>query len=250
MIYTKGANTMSENKEMKNLKSRRLYLQVYDEIKDYIEKNRLMPGDKLPSEMKMCEMLGVSRNVLREAIKSLEITGAVRSTPGVGIVIQEFNADFFLKNLIYSVSDEDQLHKETKALRRVLEIGFAREAFDSIDDHNLALLKRAVDQMDQLFEQIKKSQSTSFGVRFAEADATFHKILFAGVNNHILNSIIQFFWASDRFYNVRTSYSNMELTVDKHRRIYEALKHQDYQAFLEAMEFHFNVGYFRQEKEK
>jgi len=241
---------MSENREMKNLKSRRLYLQVYDEIKDYIEKNRLMPGDKLPSEMKMCEMLGVSRNVLREAIKSLEITGAVRSTPGVGIVIQEFNADFFLKNLIYSVSNEDQLHKETKALRRVVEIGFAREAFDNINERNLALLKKAADQMEQLFEQIKQSQSTSFGVRFAEADATFHKILFTGVDNHILNSIIQFFWASDRFYKVKTSYSNMELTVEKHRRIYDALRDQNYQEFLAAMEFHFNVGYFRQEKEQ
>lgn len=241
---------MSENREMKNLKSRRLYLRVYDEIKDYIEKNRLMPGDKLPSEMKMCEMLGVSRNVLREAIKSLEITGAVRSTPGVGIVIQEFNADFFLKNLIYSVSDEDQLHRETKALRRVLEIGFAKEAFDNINESNLALLKKSADHMEQLFEQIKKSQSTSFGVRFAEADATFHKTLFSGVNNHILNSIIQFFWASDRFYEAKTSYSNMALTVEKHQRIYDALKHQNYQAFMEAMEFHFNVAYFRQEKEK
>lgn len=53
--------------------------------------------------MKMCEMLGVSRNVLREAIKALEITGTVKSTPGVGIVIQEFNTDFFLSNLIFSV---------------------------------------------------------------------------------------------------------------------------------------------------
>ncbi|WP_368273339.1 winged helix-turn-helix domain-containing protein, partial [Enterocloster bolteae] len=53
---------MAESTGMKNLKSRRLYLQVYDEIKSYIEKNHLLPGDKLPSEMKMCEMLGVSRN--------------------------------------------------------------------------------------------------------------------------------------------------------------------------------------------
>ena len=61
---------MLEASEMKNLKSRKLYLQVYDEIKNYIEENHLVPGDKLPSEMKMCEMLGVIRNVLREAIKS------------------------------------------------------------------------------------------------------------------------------------------------------------------------------------
>lgn len=240
---------MSENREMKNLKSRKLYLQVYDEIKDYIEKNRLMPGDKLPSEMKMCEMLGVSRNVLREAIKSLEITGAVRSTPGVGIVIQEFNADFFLENLIYSVSDEDQLHKEIKTLRRVVEIGFAKEAFEQMNERNLALLKKNVDLMEELFKQIKQAQSTSFGVRFAEADATFHKILFSGVQNHILISIIHFFWASDRFYQMKTSYSNMALTVEKHQRIYNALKLQDYQKFISAMEFHFNVGYFHQEKE-
>ena len=75
---------MTDASEMKNLKSRKLYLQVYDEIKNYIEENHLLPGDKLPSEMKMCEMLGVSRNVLREAIKSLEITGTVSSTPGAG----------------------------------------------------------------------------------------------------------------------------------------------------------------------
>lgn len=43
----------------------------------------------------MCDMLGVSRNVLREAIKALEIIGIVKSKPGIGIVIQEFNMDFF-----------------------------------------------------------------------------------------------------------------------------------------------------------
>ena len=48
---------MADSTGMKNLQSRRRYLQVYDEIKSYIEKNHLLPGDKLPSEMKMCEML-------------------------------------------------------------------------------------------------------------------------------------------------------------------------------------------------
>ena len=40
---------MAESTGMKNLKSRRLYLQVYDEIKSYMKKkNHLLPGDKLP----------------------------------------------------------------------------------------------------------------------------------------------------------------------------------------------------------
>lgn len=236
---------MTESNGMKNLKSRRLYLQVYDEIKNYIEKNHLMPGDKLPSEMKMCEMLGVSRNVLREAIKSLEITGAVRSTPGIGIVIQEFNTDFFLSNLIYSITDEDQLHKEIEELRRVLELGFAKDTFDHMTEKNISLLTEKAETMEQLFEQIKRSNSSVYGVKFAETDAAFHKILFQNVDNHLLKSIIEFFWACDRYYKVKTTHDNMELTVEKHWRICNGLKSGHYQDFYDAMQFHFNVGYYK-----
>lgn len=236
---------MAEANGMKNLKSRKLYLQVYDEIKSYIEKNHLMPGDKLPSEMKMCEMLGVSRNVLREAITSLEITGTVCSTPGVGIVIQEFNTDFFLSNLIYSISDEDQLHKEIEELRRVLELGFAKDAYESITPESLESLTKEAKTMESLFVQIKQSRSSVYGARFAEADASFHKILFQAVDNHLLKSIIEFFWACDRYYKVKTTHSNMELTVEKHLRICNAIKARDYQKYYDAMQFHFNVGYFK-----
>ena len=66
---------------MKNLHAPKLYIQVYDEIKNYIYQNNLKPGDKLPTEMDMCRQLGVSRNVLREAIKALEITGVFTRRP-------------------------------------------------------------------------------------------------------------------------------------------------------------------------
>ena len=161
--------------EMKSLHSRKLYLRVYDEIKDYIEKNHLVPGDKLPPEMKMCEMLGVSRNVLREAIKALEITGTVKSTPGVGIVIQEFNTDFFLSNLIFSVGGEDGLTQQIEELRRVLEIGFSKSVFNSITENGIQSLHKQLMNMEALYEQIQESQSYVYGVRFAEADAAFTK---------------------------------------------------------------------------
>lgn len=80
---------MTTTSGLHNLKSEKLYIRVYDEIKEYIFRNNLQPGDKLPTEMELCESLGVSRNVLRESIKALEITGLVRSRPGVGIVIRD-----------------------------------------------------------------------------------------------------------------------------------------------------------------
>lgn len=234
-----------ETANMKNLKSRKLYLQVYDQIKEYIEKNHLMPGDKLPSEMKMCEMLGVSRNVLREAIKSLEITGAVSSKPGVGIVIQEFNTDYFLSSLIYSVANDEDMHIQIEEMRRVLELGFAKDAFHSITPKDLTLLEHEVKQMGDIFVHLKNSNASIFGVRFAEADSKFHKILYHNLDNRILKSIIEFFWACDRYYKVKTTPQDIEITVEKHERIYDALKEQDYDKFYDAMQFHFNVNYFK-----
>ena len=68
---------------MRNLKTKKKYFQVYEELKSYIIKNNLKPGDKLPTEMQMSEILGVSRNVLREAIKTFEIIGVLTSKAGV-----------------------------------------------------------------------------------------------------------------------------------------------------------------------
>ena len=64
---------------MKNLKrDEKLYISAFQEIRSYIIRNDLKPGDLLPTEQAMCESLGVSRNVLREAIKSMELMGMVR----------------------------------------------------------------------------------------------------------------------------------------------------------------------------
>ena len=98
---------MEKVQKLQNLKSQKLYIRVYDEIRNYIYKNNLKAGDKLPTEMEMCEMLGVSRNVLREAIKSLEITGIVSSKPGVGIIIRDFNVDYIMSTFINSFADGD-----------------------------------------------------------------------------------------------------------------------------------------------
>ena len=50
-------------------KEDKLYIQTFREIRSYIIRHELKPGDLLPTELEMSQMLGVSRNVLREAIK-------------------------------------------------------------------------------------------------------------------------------------------------------------------------------------
>ena len=232
--------------KMRNLKTPKLYLQVYQEIKDYILKNGMKPGDKLPTEMEMCELLGVSRNVLREAIKALEITGLVRSTPGVGSVIQEFNPDCLFDSLIYNIgADGSDVLEQFRRLRRVLELGFAQEAFDTITPESLERLGQYVQAMDSIARKHANSggEQPTFGSKFAEADAAFHRVLYSGLKMPLLNSLLDAFWAYDKNYKRPTTPSYMLFTVEKHRRIWQALADRDYNAFRNALEIHYQVVY-------
>lgn len=229
---------------MKNLRSPKLYIQVYDEIKNYIYQNSLKPGDKLPTEMEMCQQLGVSRNVLREAIKALEITGIVRSTPGVGIVIQEFNPDYLCNSLIYaSNGDPGELLSQFSEIRRVLELGFSEEVFHRITPEDLKLLNQQLDVMRSIADENTTRSVATFGVKFAEADAAFHRILYSKMEMPLLISLIDAFWAFDKIYQAPASQNYMIFVLKKHVRIVDALEAQDYQAFYNALEFHYKVDF-------
>lgn len=68
------------------LKNRSLYLQARDAILDIINNNSEFMN-RLPSEQELSETLGVSRNTIREALKSLENEGFLVSRHGVGTFI-------------------------------------------------------------------------------------------------------------------------------------------------------------------
>lgn len=231
---------------LKNLKSRKLYIQVYEELKDYILQNQLKPGDKLPTEMEMCGLLGVSRNVLREAIKSLEISGIVSSKPGVGIIIQEFNTDFLFQSLIYHLAwNSESLLTQTLAVRRTLELGFIEDSFSTLGEREIALLEQQVEVMRRSYGIRKKEGSNMmvFGPEFYEADAAFHKVLYSKAENKILTSVIDAVWSCDKYYKQRTQSIYVENTVKKHEDIVKALKEHSINGYKAAMHYHFDVLY-------
>lgn len=65
------------------------YLQVKDRLQELIDQQTLKPGDKLPSEVELCEGFGVSRTVIRQALQELEYEGLVRRRKGIGSFVAE-----------------------------------------------------------------------------------------------------------------------------------------------------------------
>src|ERR1700744_5595360 len=71
--------------------TRRAFEEICERIREQLALGVLKPGDKLPAERDLAQQLGVSRNVLREALRSLEMAGVLRLQKGVkgGAFIRE-----------------------------------------------------------------------------------------------------------------------------------------------------------------
>ena len=60
---------------------------IIRQIRELIISGYLRPGDKLPSERKLSEKLGVGRTYIRDAIKKLEFVGILQTLPQSGVVV-------------------------------------------------------------------------------------------------------------------------------------------------------------------
>jgi len=218
---------------MKNLKSKKLYLQVYDELRLYILKNNLKPGDKIPTEMELSLALGVSRNVLREAVKTLEILGVVSSKPGVGMVVNAFSPSSLSTCMFLNlIDDRGDLFKQSQEVRKVLEIGFAQQCFDSITDEQITRMEDCVKAMEK-FEEYED---------FYDSDAYFHRSMYENLDNKMLIAFLDSAWECDRSFRAKVI-EDKALRIKKHRDIYMALQKRDYDAFMASLVFHFSYKY-------
>jgi len=215
-------------------KEEKLYIQAFREIRSYIIRNGLKPGDLLPTELEMSEKLGVSRNVLREAIKSMELMGMVAACPGRGTMVKEFSLDFVFQNvLFFIVGEEDKPVHEMFGIRRMLELSYMRQAFHALKEEDIIVLHDCLRRMHE---------SRGDDLAFTAADRDFHTTLFRSLDNSVLNSLMDAIWAVDEGFELEKKSPHLVSSIPKHEAIVKALDEYDYRAFARAMEMHFSSG--------
>lgn len=78
-------------------RSERLADQLYEQIVSQIVAGMLPTGERLPSESRLCEIFGVSRPIVREAIIRLQADGLVVTRQGAGTYVARRPKDEFLR---------------------------------------------------------------------------------------------------------------------------------------------------------
>lgn len=130
------------------------YRKVIDYIKKQILEGNLQLGGKLPAERDLSNLLGVSRNSVREAIRTLDIMGVISSQQGAG----NYLTGNFQNNLVESMSMMFYLnqidYQQVSQLRRALEMQALILAIDNITDPEIAQLERILNQLEKETEEI------------------------------------------------------------------------------------------------
>lgn len=118
---------------------------IVEQIVRQIQAGKLKPGDKLPSERQLIEMLGVSRSSVREALQGLAVMGLVESRHGQGSFVSP-NLARLLPNLsspVLPVSLQRAMRLYLIEARRMVECPVAELAAARAGEEGLARLRRA-----------------------------------------------------------------------------------------------------------
>jgi len=154
---------------------------IIKQIRELITTGQLEPGDKLPSERKLAEKLGVGRTSVRDAIAKLEFYGILKTMPQSGTVVAGIGIAA-LEGLITDVLKLEESDFEALVETRVLlETQAAKMAAQRRTADDIIELKYALDAYER---KVKN------GLPAVEEDLLFHlKIAEAGKNT-VLTSLM------------------------------------------------------------
>lgn len=207
---------------------------VTEQIENLIVANHLQPGDHLPPERELARQFGVSRTVVREAIRALVAKSLLEVRPGGGTVVRSPTAEsvaqsmkLFLRGGL-ELLDYDKVHE----VRRLLEIEIAGLAAERRTEADLEALETILREIPT----IPKSDRDSF----ARNDVNFHSTLARATHNALFSLLLDSI--ADVMLTVRQlgfSVPDMPSRVMKyHQAIYEQVKAGDSEKARQAMAEH------------
>ncbi|MEU5090483.1 FadR/GntR family transcriptional regulator [Streptomyces sp. NPDC021356] len=146
---------------------------VLTHLRGAIERGAYAVGDKLPSEAELCRTLGVSRPVLREALRALQTMGLTASKTGKGTFV-----------VALSVEDPtfgDYTAGDLMEVRRHIEIPVA----------GYAAQRRTPEDLDRLTHLLERMEQETDTTSWVALDTLFHLSVAQAARNPVFRRVIE-----------------------------------------------------------
>jgi len=141
---------------------------------------RLKPGDRLPSERQLAEMLGIGRSAVRDALKSLAFLGLVEVRQGAGTYVKEPDSQ-----ILPQIIEWGMLLGE----RKVMDLVEARSYIET-DVAALAAERRTKDDLRKIEQHLNAMAKATTTSEFVDSDIAFHLALADAAQNSVFSDIL------------------------------------------------------------
>ena len=216
----------AELEALERVEARSLLQQVVERLRAFIVARPKDAPRTLPSQGELTRQLGVSRTVLREAMKLLEAQGLIFISQGRRPQVRPAGAHAVIESLGAHLDRSNGKLLHLVEVRRPLEGEIAALAALRLTDDQLESAELAIDQL----------QAAKGLVEQVDADLRFHRILAEATGNPVfvvlLDTLAGLLKAS-RVHTIGTF--GAHAAIEGHRDILRALRKRDPRAAREAM---------------
>jgi len=208
-----------------------LHREIAEVLSERIISGEYPTKSLLPTERELCESMGVSRTVIREAVKSLESRGLVRIDHGRGTMVQEPQTSHLGESLKLLLRRRADVMQDLLEIRQVLEVGIAALAAERRTEANLEAMRRWLDVM---------RQKPDAPEGYVDADVEFHAEIARATQNPVVLVLLEPLAELLRE-SRKKSFSGPEvvkLRTRQHEEIFEHILAREADAAREAMRLH------------
>lgn len=200
---------------------------------DYIKEEGLKPGDKIMTEEELSNQLGVSRNIVREALSRMRAMGMISSRKKRGMVLQTVDVSKNLGRIISPPMLDKATLIDLLELRLWLEKAIAPSVFANITDQDISNLEAILNMANpDIIAPISLEQE-------------FHSRIFSIARNHTVTELQQSFMPVYRYVHDNIAeFTALDQANDKpvikasHHDILDALRKGDVAYYINVIDTH------------
>ena len=195
---------------------------VIEEIRDALLNRSMKPGDRLPSELELAALYGVSRGSVRQAMKALEILGVVSIRPGDGTYVNTSISEKSFNPLVFTLLITSPSVQEIADARYALEEDILQLMMEDEErvERVLPLLEESITQRQELLRAGAGPEA------LVENDMKFHRLLSHNCGNILLQTVYDYIMDYFEHYLVFTTtrQADNDATPRAHQAVVDALR--------------------------
>ncbi len=202
--------------------------QTINFLTDAIIRRELKPGSKIPTEIELSEKLGVSRNTVREAIKTLIFMGVLEIRRPEGTFVRSGFTESLIDPMVYGIIlNQDDSYDSLMELREMTEVGVMRLVMEKASDEEIEKLRVPLSALEAACRAEKPDLDTVFN-----ADNAFHEAINELGGNQMvikISNIVRMLTHAMRYESVEVMIRKGETATlyEVHEKIFEILKNRD-----------------------